>query len=107
MPFLPALFTVIGIGLQCKKELSFIPGQQGQHVMCSGVAALFNAVQWEREMSSLPLKVSRGLQKYEPELRQHLADYSKLCGMGLHDVARSNFLELSEVDIVQIFCPSE
>ena len=106
MPFLPALFTVIGIGLQCKKESNINAGPKGQQVVCNRDTTLLDAVQWEREMSSLPPKVSRGLWKYESEMKKHLADYSKFCGMGIH-VGESHFLSVYEMDIAKIFCPSE
>ena len=108
MPFLPALVTVIGIGLQCKIEPGTLISQHGggQQVLCDKGTALLNKIQWEREMAALPPKVSRGLQNYESELKQQLVDYSKFCEMGLH-VEDSNFFTVTESDIVRIFCPSE
>ena len=107
MPFLPTLFTVIGIGLQCKIEHSaFISQHEDGQLLCDKERTLPTKSKWEREIAALPPKVSRGLQKYESELKQQLADYSKFCGMGLH-VGDSTFFTLTERDIVRIFCPSE
>lgn len=84
MPFLPSLFTVIGIGLQCHKEVDTIPGDQHrQHVVCNEDTSLFDVLQWDREIAILPPKVSNELQKYESQLKMHLADYSKFCVIGI------------------------
>ena len=111
MPFLPALLTVIGIGLQCKKEpgTMIYPQGEAQHVQCNLDTALLDAFQWEQGIASfavLPPKIFHGLQQYESELKSHLADYSKFCGIG-RNVGESHYLYSFHEDIAKIFCPSE
>lgn len=113
MPFLPAFFTIISLGLQCHYEPEW-----SYHLYCDWDKGLMQtyAKYWEDEFDSLPLGIQRELQGYETQyLQSKLADYRQFCPpynpmdlwSGRDPFVVRHFPPTFEGEIARIFCPGE
>ena len=103
MPFPPALSAVIGIFLQCVIQDD---SKAGHHYVCSQDSSRWDLqiVTWLTKFDSLPEKIRKDLETYDPKLAKHLADYSNLCQYD-EDIIYIKQPSLIEEEMAEIFCP--